>query len=65
MKKVLCIDNFKLGNYLTTGKWYDVIEENKTDYRIIDDRGNEFCYPKWCFKTQAEVREEKLNELGI
>ena len=63
MKKVLCIvDGYRS---LTPGKWYDVVEEEEYGYWIMNDRGNELWYDKSRFKTQQEVREEKLGELGL
>ena len=72
--KVLCIINglpdlTKGKAYITKGKWYRVIEEfqlaKELYYLIINDDGEELLYNKSWFKTQQEVREDKLNELGI
>ena len=63
--KILCINNFKRDYSLTIGKWYDVEEEEEDGYWIMNNRGNELWYRKSCFKTQHEVREEKLGELGL
>ena len=62
--KVLCID-YSIYRCLIPGKWYEVIKEDERDYLIIDDRGYENWYRKSWFKTQQEVREEKLGELGL
>lgn len=61
--KVLCIADKIVG--LTKGKWYKVKREEKYGYWIIDDDGYEYCLLKKCFKTQSQIREEKLGELGI
>ena len=62
--KVLCKDSLSC-YYLTKGKWYNVVEEDKTHYKVIDDEGDLSWWRKDYFKTQAEVREDKLRELGI
>ena len=35
---------------LTPGKSYTVLEENKHDFRIVDDSGEDFLYPKSFFE---------------
>lgn len=62
--KVLCINN-DYNSYLNIGKWYEIIGEGNFGYKIINDHGDKRWYRKSRFKTQAEVREEKLNELGL
>lgn len=62
--KVLCIEKGFWG-CITIGKWYRVIYQSDNNYNIIDDDGDEFFYSKRCFKTQQEVREEKLKQIGI
>jgi hypothetical protein len=51
--------------YLTKGKSYLLIEESSTGYLIKDDTDEEYRYPIRNFKTIEEIREQKLNELGI
>lgn len=75
--KVLCINNTGVEDYLTIGKWY-YYEDTKTDpssslfksitefgYRVKHDLNYYNLLPKEHFKTQQEVREEKLRQLGI
>ena len=35
---------------LTPNKVYDVIEETECDYRIVDDSGEDYLYPKSFFE---------------
>lgn len=66
MNKVLCKEN---SHGLTKGKWYPVsgsyFAKDGLHYKIIDDYGDKCWYNKSLFKTQPEVREEKLIELDI
>lgn len=41
---------FSLGD-LTNGKLYQVVEENKGMYRVIDDSGNPYFYPASYFEV--------------
>ena len=55
---------------LTIGKEYEVLqiidlEYHGNGYVIMNDYGFEHLYPVKCFVTRQELREEKLNELGI
>ena len=43
-------------------KTYNNIGENE-NYRLIDDNGNNYLYPKSVFITLEEYREERLREL--
>ena len=62
--KVFCVNNH--ASSLTIGKWYDVGDRNfSTLYDIINDNGIQWAYPKFQFKTVDELREEKLDKLGI
>jgi hypothetical protein len=67
--KILCVDSLNVSLSLTSGVWYDVIEIDESKhfghYRIIDDRKNKTSWSKNRFKTIEEIREDKLNELGI
>lgn len=51
--------------YLTKGKKYEIICSNKYFYTIIDDDGSEYSFPIENFHTIQELREIKLNKLGI
>ena len=69
--KVICVNN-KSGNdefiYITIGKLYNV-SDSTTGLgglcEIIDDNGELCLYPKSAFVPLSEVREEKLNSIGI
>ena len=51
---------------LTIGKEYNTPATlDATEYMIMNDYGFEHLYPVKCFVTKQELREEKLNELGI
>ena len=51
--------------YLTKGKKYEVIDSYGYCYTIIDDTGSEYSFPIKNFHTIQELREIKLNKLGI
>ena len=60
--KVLCID--KGDNFpITIGKYYNVSFETEFCYEITDDSNIIKFFNKQRFKTQTEIREEKLNKL--
>jgi hypothetical protein len=62
--KIKCINNNGFKKSLTVSKTYEVIYiYNDGDYEIIDDKGNEFWYPKDYFKTLYEIRNEKIDKL--
>ena len=62
--KIKCIDNECYRNYLTIGKTYDVIDEDKYGYRIIDNYNNENWYLKSYFESAvAEIRNDTINKL--
>lgn len=51
---------------LTIGKEYNTPAAlDTTEYMIMNDYGFEHLYPVKCFVTKQELREDKLNELGI
>lgn len=52
---------------LTIGREYDTLDNyiSPSEYMIMNDYGFEHLYPVKCFVTKQELREEKLNELGI
>ena len=78
--KVVCKDDETKDGYkinITKGKSYDVIEsythtpsdptnkENFVVYSIINDKNIRASYKQSWFKSVSDIREEKLNELGI
>lgn len=69
--KVVCID---IGSYhLTLGKTYDVVEISEIhntdhrlfDYKITNDKGISHYVEGNLFIKLEDMREEKLNSLGI
>ena len=70
MKVVKCVHE-SWSVPLTKGKIYEVIHFQTEWIRIINDHGNkEFYYLKdtdgiWFVDVTADIREEKLKELGI
>lgn len=59
---------------LTLGKIYDVLVMGPNDhngvrktpvYRLVNDIGVACNYPRYCFKTILEYREEQLKKLGM
>jgi hypothetical protein len=65
--KAICINNQNVD--ITIGKYYDIILHVgylKNEFcDLIDDGGRSVQLGKYRFKTIEEIREEKLNELGI
>ena len=61
--KVKCIDKVDGWFNLTVGKIYEVIGYGGYRYNIIDDIGDECWFPKECFKTLSELRNETINKL--
>ena len=60
---VKCIKNNDWSN-LTIGKTYEVIHTlSNGDYRIMDNYGINYIYPKGLFKTLAEIRNDKIDKL--
>ena len=61
------ISTYGFAYHLTIGKWYDIlVDEEEGDHFKICNDVNEFSwYSKSLFKTDAVVREEALNKLGI
>lgn len=60
-------EEFWMGS-LTIGREYDTLDTNyisPDEYMIMNDYGFEHLYPVKCFLTKQELREQKLNELGI
>ena len=58
--KVKCIDNHGIEDLITVGKTYEVIEEDKYKYKIINNR---YWYYKDRFKPLSEIRNETINKL--
>jgi hypothetical protein len=71
--KAICIDDREVEDKvatisaLTIGKVYDVSIHSSYDMYLVikDDRGIEGGYFKYRFKLMSEIRDEKLNELGL
>ena len=66
--KVLCVDiEDAYYKNLTLNKWYFVsdISINLNLYGIVCDDGNRSYYSAERFKTIEEMREDKLEKLGI
>ena len=70
--KVLCVDNEYVGLCITVGKWYKLAdpkvftEQFKNETCIIyDDEGRWVKLSQKYFKNIQQIREDKLNELGI
>ena len=67
--RVLCINNAEIISgsipLLTTGKIYEVIKINGGQYYIEDNSGAKRWYNDFRFKDIAEIRQEKLEQLGI
>jgi hypothetical protein len=67
------IENKGGGDHLIEGKIYDVLGTDVMDfynpkevyYSIVNESGQKFWYSSNRFKEVSEVREEKLNNLGI
>ena len=61
--KVRYIKNDGYGAWITTGKTYNVIEEENNHYKIINDNGIESWFPQKLFKRLSEIRNETINKL--
>jgi hypothetical protein len=46
----ICINNSDYPVSLRLGKEYAIIREEGNYYRIIDDSGEDYIFPKECFK---------------
>ena len=67
--KVVCINKFFYES-ITEGKIYELKQQKLFDdlqwmYFIINDAGFEHEYLKECFKYLDDIREDKLNKLGL
>jgi hypothetical protein len=71
--KVVCVTTEHSGTWssfssklmLTIGKWYDVVDGGDDFYTIIWNNGYQANLSKSYFKTIEEIRQDKLNELGV
>jgi hypothetical protein len=61
--KVVCKENDGYKNCLTINKTYDIINEKKYGYQMINDKGYIWGCSKHCFKLLSEYRNEKINKL--
>lgn len=65
MKKVLCISGSR---FLIKGEWYEVTWSDGEMYCLYnhtDIKWHNNWYAKLNFATAEELREKKLNELGV
>jgi hypothetical protein len=71
--KVMCIDNKYISNKrieicncynITIGKWYDILLESDTHYKITHDLGVKHNYPKELFLTEKKLRKLKLKKIN-
>ncbi|OFI07424.1 hypothetical protein CLOACE_02520 [Clostridium acetireducens DSM 10703] len=61
--KVKCVNDYVLfEKNLTMFKIYDVVDELKRQYKIIDDTGKENLYCKSLFQIISTADENTLNE---
>lgn len=61
-------DNDLSYSYITLGKIYETLNvtwEDDTSYYIINDIGEKNFFNKRCFVGVDEMRNDKLNQLGI
>jgi hypothetical protein len=57
--KVVCVNSDNVYDLVTFGKEYEMNSYGG----IIDNFGNSVSLFSWRFKTLAQVREDKLNEI--
>ncbi len=67
--KVYCINNKDVSLSVTVGNWYEVTVGEKipdeTSYLITNEHGRKRRISKSKFLTVEQIREKKLNILGI
>ena len=74
--KVVCVtldyhgpwSSFSVEKFIKVGEWYDVIEnfdERGNYYQLTLDNGQIVNLSKNYFKIVSQLRQEKLNELGL
>lgn len=61
--KVKCISIEGWEIYLTVGKIYDVIDYDGLYYHLKADDSYMHFYPKECFKSISEIRNDEINKL--
>jgi hypothetical protein len=62
--KIVCVDNDGgWEDFLTLGKTYDVIYNNKYCYNILNDNGDDDWFNNSRFKILTEIRNDKINKL--
>jgi hypothetical protein len=60
--KALCLNN---NPFLKAGKYYIIYNEDESCYLIKLGQGVWQSFPKKFFKRLDEIRNDKLNKLGI
>lgn len=70
--RILCIENKSNGLMtglinITIGKWYDsvAVTQGSDYYVLVDDEGFVTLYAKYNFTTLDELRNKRLNDIGI
>jgi hypothetical protein len=63
MKKLICISSDYKS--LTKNKEYIIRGEKHNFYKIVNDDNEIDFYPKSQFKLLEDLREDKLNKIGI
>jgi hypothetical protein len=63
--KAICIDNENVSQWVTVGKWYDIIEDATSFYVLVKNESGWKLIDRKHFRTESELREEKLKKLGI
>ena len=59
------VDNVTFYNDLTVGKYYDIIEVDDIGYKVLNDIGYKGWVMKNYFESIENMRDNKLNEIGI
>lgn len=63
--KVECINNLEGQNFLTVGKYYDVISDEGSHWNVRNDEGSENWYPKEHFAGDThDMKVESADEAG-
>ena len=70
--RILCIENKSNGLMtglinITVGKWYDSVSvtQGSDYYVLVDDDSFVTLYAKYNFTTLDELRNKRLNDIGI
>lgn len=69
--KLICVDNRIKGNpedyyfNLTIGNSYEILglSVKRSSFKVKDDFDHVRIFPKDCFKTLDEIRDEKINTI--